>query len=41
MGLRRVVENQAIKTLSLKIENHQKIAMLAVSALSTISSLIS
>ena len=41
MGLLRVVENQAIKKLSLKIDKHEKIAMLAVSALNTISSLIS
>ena len=40
MGLLRVVGNQAIKKLSLKIEKHEKIAMLAVSALNTISSLI-
>ena len=30
MGLLRVVGNQAIKKLSLKIEKHEKIAMLAV-----------
>ena len=41
MGLLRVVWNQAIKNLSLKIEKHEKIAMLAVSSLNTISSLIS
>ena len=41
MGLLRVVGNQAIEKLSLKIEKHEKIAMLAVSALNTISSLIS
>ena len=41
MGLHRVVGNRAIKKISLKIEKHEKIAMLAVSALSTISSLIS
>ena len=41
MGLHRVVGNRAIKKMSLKIENHEKIAMLAVSALHTISSLIS
>ena len=41
MGLLRVVANQAIKKLSLKIEKHEKIAMLAASALNTISSLIS
>ena len=41
MGLLRVVGNHAIKELSLKIEKHEKIAMLAVSALDTISRLIS
>ena len=41
MGLLRVVGNQAIKKPSLKIEKHEKIAMFAVSALNTISSLIS
>ena len=41
MGLLRVVGNRAIKKMSLKIENHEKIAMLAVSILNTISSLIS
>ena len=41
MGLLRVVGNQAIKKLSLKIANHEKIGMLAVSFLNTISSLIS
>ena len=41
MGLLRVVENRAIKKISLKIEKHEKIAMLAVSTLNTISSLIS
>ena len=41
MGLLRVVGNRAIKKMSLKIEKHQKIAMLAVSALITASSLIS
>ena len=41
MGLLRVIGNQAIKKLSLKIEKHDKIAMLAVSMLNTISSLIS
>ena len=40
MGLLRVVENRAIKKMSLKIEKHEKIAMLAVSTLNTISSLI-
>ena len=37
MELHRVVGNQAIKKMSLKIEKHEKIAMLAVSALNTIS----
>ena len=41
MGLLRVVGNRAIKKMSLKIEKHEKIAMLAVSALNAISSLIS
>ena len=41
MGLLRVVGNRAIKNMWLKIEKHEKIAMLAVSALNTISSLIS
>ena len=41
MGLLRVVGNQAIKKMSLEIEKHEKIAMLAVSPLNTISSLIS
>ena len=41
MGLLRVVGYQAIKKLSLNIEKHEKIAMLAVSSLNTISSLIS
>ena len=41
MGLLRVVGNQAIKKLSLKIEKHENIAMLAVSTLNTTSSLIS
>ena len=40
MGLLRVVGNRAIKTMSLKIEKHDKIAMLAVSTLKTISRLI-
>ena len=40
MGLLRVVGNRAIKKMSLKIEKHEKIAMLAVSALYAISSLI-
>ena len=41
MGLLRVVGNRAIKKMPLKIEKHEKIAMLAISALNTISSLIS
>ena len=41
MGLLRVVGNHAIKNMSLKIEKNEKIAMLAVSSLNTISSLIS
>ena len=41
MELLRVVSNQAIKKLSLKIGKHEKIAMLAVSSLNTISSLVS
>ena len=41
MGLIRVVENHAIKKMSLKIEKHEKIAILTVSSLNTISSLIS
>ena len=41
MRLLQVVGNQAIKKLSVKIEKHEKIAMLAVSSLNTISSLIS
>ena len=41
MGLLRVVGNPAIKKMSLKIEKHEKIAMLAVSTLNTVSSLIS
>ena len=41
MGLLRVVGNQAIKKLSLKIEKHEMIAIVAVSALNTISSFIS
>ena len=40
MSLLRVVGNHAIQKMSLKIEKHEKIAMLAVSALNTISSLI-
>ena len=39
--LLRIVGNQAIKEMSMKIEKHEKIAMLAVSSLNTISSLIS
>ena len=41
MGLLRVVGNQAIKKMLLKREKHEKIAMLAVSSLNTISNLIS
>ena len=41
MGLLRVVGNRAITKMSLKIEKHEKIAMLALSAFNTISSLIS
>ena len=41
VGLIRVVGNNAIKKMSLKIEKHEKIAMLAVSSLNIISSLIS
>ena len=41
MGLLRVVGSRAIKKMSLKIEKHEKIAMLAVSSLNTISSLMS
>ena len=41
MELPQVVGNQANKKLSLKIEEYEKIAMLAVSSLNTISSLIS
>ena len=41
MRLLRVGWNRAIKNMSLKIEKHEKIAMLAVSTLNTISSLIS
>ena len=41
MGLLRVVGNQAIKKMLLNIEKHEKIAMLAVSSLNTIRSLIS
>ena len=41
VGLIRVVGNHAIKRMSLKIEKHEKIVMLAASSLNTISSLIS
>ena len=41
MGLLRFVGKQSIIQMSLKIEKHEKIVMLAVSALNTISSLIS
>ena len=41
MGLLRVVGNHAIKKMSLKIEKHEQIAMLTVSTLNNISSLIS
>ena len=41
MRLLRVVGNRAIKKMSLKIEKQEKIAMLYVSTLNTISSLIS
>ena len=41
MELLRVAGNPAIKKMSLKIEKHEKITMLAVSALNTISSIIS
>ena len=41
MGSLRIVGNHAIKKMLLKIEKHEKIAMLAVSALNTISRLIS
>ena len=41
MGLLRVVVNHGNKKLSLKIHKHEKIAVLAVSSLNTISSLIS
>ena len=40
-GLLRVVGSRAIKKMSLKIEKHEKISMLAVSSLNTISSLMS
>ena len=41
MGILRIVGNRAIKKMSLKIEKHEKIAPLAVSAFNTISGLIS
>ena len=41
MGLLRVAGNREIKRMSFKIEKHEQIAMLAVSTLNTISSLIS
>ena len=41
MGLLRVIGNHPNKKLSLKIDKHEKIAVLAVSPLNTISSLIS
>ena len=41
MSWLRVVGNQEIKKFSLKIEKHEKIAMLAVSSLNAINSLIS
>ena len=41
MGLLQVIGSPAIKKLSLKIGKHEKIAMLSVSSLNTISSLIS
>ena len=41
LGLHRVVGNEAITNMSLKIEKHEKIAMLAVSALNTSRSIIS
>ena len=41
MDLLRVAGIQAIRKLSLKFEKHEKIAILAVSALTTIGSLIS
>ena len=40
-GLLRVVGSRLIKKMSLKIEKHEKVAMLAVSSLNTISSLMS
>ena len=41
LGLLRVVGNRAIKNLSLKLVKYEMITMLAVSALNTISGLIS
>ena len=41
MGLLRVVGYRAIKKMSLKINKHEEIAMLAVSSINTISRLIS
>ena len=41
MGLLRVIGNRAIKKMSLRIETHEKISILAVSALNANSSLIS
>ena len=41
MGLLRVVGNREIKKMSFKIEKHETIVIIAVSTLSTISSLIS
>ena len=41
IGLLQVVGNRAIKKMSLKIEKHEKIAILAVYTLNTIGSLIS
>ena len=41
MGLLRVVGNPVIKKMSLETEKHEKIAMLAISTLNIISSLIS
>ena len=38
MGLIRVVGNHAIKKMSLKIEEHEQIAMLAVSSFNTVVS---
>ena len=41
MGLLQIVGNRAIKKMLLKIEKHEKIAMLTVLTFNTISSLIS